>query len=280
VREGTLPCRARTQSALAVSSDYRHWFLVNASPDIRLQIETFAPLRPQGPIRETPVQAVVLTDAELDHTIGLLSLRETRVLRLYATEWVHTALSVWNPLLRTLRAYCEIDQQPIRAGETVSLHGVDGVNRGLQCQAFATGGAKAVAFAPPGTPPPDATIGYRFTDTRTGQSLVYAPGVQELNTDVRKQLRDCACVFFDGTCWEDDELPRLGISSKTSRAMGHVPISGPDGSLEPLAALKIRRKVYIHINNTNPVLIDNSPQRRAVEGRGIEIAFDGMEIEI
>jgi pyrroloquinoline quinone biosynthesis protein B len=223
---------------------------------------------------------MVLTDAELDHTIGLLCLRETRVLRIYATEWVHRAVSDWNPLLRTLRAYCEIDWQRLRLREPVELRGVDGLDSGLRCQAFATGGDKTVAFAPKPEPHSEAVVGYRITDTSTGRTLVYAPGVQELNTTVKDQLRDCASLFFDGTCWEDDELLRLGISRKTSRAMGHVPISGSGGSLEQLAALDVRRRVYIHINNTNPILIDNSRERQAVEARGIEVAVDGMEMEI
>src|SRR5262249_9058748 len=280
-REGSLPCRPGTQSSLAVSADQRHWFLFNASPDIRSQIEAFPPLWPRDRVRYTPIQAVVLSDAELDHTIGLLSLREGRCLRIYATEWVYTALSQWNPILRTLSAYCEVDWQPVRLQETVSLRGVGEVDFGLHCQAFSTGGKKTVTFAPPAaTPHPEATVGYRLTDTRTGRALVYLPAVQELNAEVRNQLQDCACLFFDGTCWYDDELVRLGINGKTARAMGHLPVGGDGGSLEQLAGLKIGRKVYIHLNNTNPLLIENSPQRRAVEAQGIEIAVDGMEMEI
>jgi pyrroloquinoline quinone biosynthesis protein B len=279
-RDGSLPCQPRTQSSVAVSADYRHWFLFNASPDIRSQIEAFPPLRPEGPIRHTPIQAVVLSDAELDHTVGLLSLRETRSLRVYATKWVYTALSEWNPILRTLGAFCEVEWQPVRLQESMSLREADGADSGLQCQAFPTASGKAVAFAPDPSPHPEATVGYRLTDPRTGRSLVYLPAVHELNTGIREQLRGCACVLFDGTCWLDDELPRLGISGKTARAMGHLPIGGPGGSLEQLAALEIGRKIYIHINNTNPILIENFPERRAVEAKGIEIAVDGMEMEI
>jgi pyrroloquinoline quinone biosynthesis protein B len=279
VRNGSLSCRPGTQSSIAVSTDYRHWFLFNASPDIRRQVEAFPPLWPAH-VRHTPIQAVVLSDAELDHTVGLLSLREARSLRVYATEWVHTAISTWNPILRTLGAFCEIDWQPVRLQETVSLCGPEGVDGGLRCQAFSTASTKTVAFAAEPTPHPEATVGYRLTDARTGRTLVYAPAVQELTAAVRDQLRDCACVLFDGTCWDDDELARLGIAGKTARAMGHLPIGGAGGSLEPFAALDVRRKVYIHINNTNPVLIENSPQRRAVEAREIEVAFDGMEVEV
>jgi pyrroloquinoline quinone biosynthesis protein B len=279
-RDGSLPCRPRTQSSIAVSADYRHWFLFNASPDIRSQIEAFPQLWPQGSVRHTPIQAVVLSDAELDHTAGLLALREGRSLRVYATEWVYTAISRWNPILRTLRAYCEVEWQPVRLQETLALRGANGVDSGLACQAFSTAGNKTVAFAADPTPHPEVTVGYRLTDTRTGRALVYVPGVQEWSAAVRQQLQNCACVLFDGTCWYDDELARLGIGGKTSRAMGHLPVGGADGSLEQLAALDSARKVYIHINNTNPLLIENSPQRRAVEARGIEIAVDAMELEV
>ena len=279
-RDGSVPVLPRTQSSLAISPDQEHWFLVNASPDIRMQLEGVPRHRPRDQVRGAPIEAVVLSDAELDHTIGLLSLRETWRLRIYATRWVYTALREWNPLLRTLAAYCEVDWRPVNLQEIVPLWGAEASDSGLRCQAFSTGSTKTVAFAQQSIADPEATVGYRISDTRTGRTLVYLPAVQELNAAVRDQLNDCACVFFDGTCWDDDELPRLRISGKTSRAMGHLPIGGKDGSLEQLAALDIGRKVYIHINNTNPILIDNSPQRRAVEAHDIEVAVDGMEMEI
>jgi pyrroloquinoline quinone biosynthesis protein B len=280
MRDASRPCRPRTQSSIALSADYRHWFLFNASPDIRSQIEAFGPLWPQGEVRRTPIQGIVLSDAELDHTLGLLSLREARILRVYATTWVHAALSEWNPILRTLGAYCTVDWQPVRLGDVLPLCGPDGVDSGLQCRAFATLSTKTVAFAAGSAGHPEATVGYRVTDRRTGRTLVYMPAVQELNAEVRSQLQDCACLLVDGTCWYDDELARLGIGGKTARAMGHLPISGAGGSLEQLATLDIARKVYIHINNTNPLLIEDSPERRAVEAQGIEVAVDGLEIEI
>ena len=280
VREGTRPCRARTQSSIALSADYRQWFLFNASPDLRSQIEAFPPLRPRGAVRGTPIQGLVLSDAELDHTLGLLSLREGRVLRLYATAWVHRALSAWNPLLRTLGAYCPVDWQPVRLGHVVPLCGVDGVDSGLRCQAVALPGTKTVAFAAEPGAHPEASVGYRVTDWRTGGTLVYMPALPELSVDVRRAIAGCACLLVDGTCWSDDEMARLGIGGKTARAMGHLPIGGAGGSLEQLAALDIARTVYIHINNTNPLLLEDSPERRAVEAQGIEVAADGLELEI
>ncbi len=280
VRDGSLPCRGRTQSSIAVSADYQRWFLFNASPDIRSQINAFPPLWPQGEVRHTPIQGIVLSDAELDHTLGLLSLREARHLRIYATERVYTALNEWNPLLRTLSTYCTVEWQPVRLQEVLPLSQSDGADSGLLCQAFPTPSMKTVAFAAEPVGHPEANVGYRITDVRTGRTLVYLPAVQELHAAIRSQLQDCTCLFIDGTCWFDDELARLGIGSKTARAMGHLPMAGDNGSLEQLAALDIDRIVYIHINNTNPLLIENSSQRQTVEAHGIEVAFDGMEMEI
>ena len=280
VRDGSLLCRGRTQSSIAVSADNQHWFLFNASPDIRSQIEACRPLWPQGGVRHTPIQGIVLSDAEIDHTLGLLSLRETGSLHLYTTEWVYSALTQWNPLLRTLGAYCAINWHPMRLHEIVVLPKVDETESGLRCQAFPTYSTKTVAYASQSAFNWEAVVGYRITDVRTNRTLVYMPAVQDLNEAVLSQIQDCACLLIDGTCWEDDELVRLTISSKTARAMGHLPIAGEKGSLEQLARSNIDRIVYIHLNNTNPLLIENSAQRQAVEAHGIEVAFDGMEMEI
>ncbi|GAC1401509.1 MAG: hypothetical protein NVSMB49_16140 [Ktedonobacteraceae bacterium] len=223
----------------------------------------------------------MLSDAELDHTLGLLSLRQARYLRIYATEWVYTALNEWNQLLRTLSNYCTVEWQPVRLQDVIPLYRSDGIDSGLRCQAFPTCSSKVVAFADETAAHPEASVGYRITDRRTGGTLVYLPAVQDLHaTTVRDNLRDCACLLIDGTCWYDDELVRLGISNKTARAMGHLPIAGDGGSLEQLAVLNIEHVIYIHINNTNPLLIENSAQRQTVEAYGIEVAFDGMEKEL
>jgi len=280
VRDESLPCTPRTQSSIAVSADYRHWFLFNASPDIRSQINASPVLCPQQTIRHTPIQGIVLTDAEMDHTLGLLSLRETRSQRIYATEWVYNALTHWNPLLRTLSTYCTVEWQQVQLDVPIALRHIDGKDSGLQCQPFTTLSNKTVTYAAEQTVHPESVVGYRITDTHTGQALVYMPAVQELNDTVCHQLQNCVGLLIDGTCWYDDELSRLGISQKTARAMGHLPIGGADGSLEQLATLSIERIIYIHINNTNPLLIENSPQRHAVEERGLAVAFDGMEMEI
>ncbi len=271
VRDGSRPCSSRTQSSVAVSADYRRWFLLNASPDVRAQIESFPALHPRE-VRESPVQAVLLTDAELDHTLGLLLLREADGLEVHATEAVQKTLGKGMSLLPTLDAYTNVEWRTIVTGKEVSLAD------GLSYRAFDAPTNKRARF---GTGEDgESVVGYRITDEHTGRALVYLPGAQELTASVLAQLEDCTCLLFDGTCWQDDELIRLGIAGKTSRDMGHLPISGADGSLKQLAPLSIERKIYIHINNTNPILLEDSPERRTVEEHGFEVAADGLELEI
>jgi pyrroloquinoline quinone biosynthesis protein B len=271
VRVGTRPCQARTQSAIAVSADYRRWFLFNASPDIRAQIESFPALQP-GDGRATPVQAVLLTDAEIDHTLGLLLLREGRALELHATSSVQETLCEGTAILPTLEAYCPVKWRSVIPGADVYL------GTGLSYRAFDVPTNKPTRFTA-GTEY-GRVVGYRLTDEASGRVAVYLPGVQELTAVVRAQLDDCACLLVDGTCWQDDELMRLGLAGKTAREMGHLPIDGPGGSLEQLSPLPIDRKIYVHINNTNPILLDDAPERRTVEQHGMEVAADGLEVRI
>jgi pyrroloquinoline quinone biosynthesis protein B len=274
VRDGSRPARPRTQSSIAVSPDDRRWFLFNISPDVRAQIESFPPLHPSSdPLggRAVPLQAVLLTDAELDHTLGLLLLREGRALEIHATEAVRDTLYDGTSLLRTLEAYCPVKWQPVIPGADVLLAD------GLWYRAFDVPTTKRARFGT-GTRK-GRVVGYRLTDERSGRTLVYLPSVQDL-TAVRDQLDDCACLLVDGTCWRDDELIRLGLAGKTAREMGHLPIDGPDGSLEQLAPLPIERTIYTHINNTNPILLEDAPERRVLRQRGMEVAVDGLELRI
>jgi len=275
VRDGSRPCRPRTQSSIAVSPDRRRWFLLNASPDVGAQFGSCPDLHPsRGPdgAREVPLQAVLLTDAELDHTLGLLLLREGRGLVLHATEAVHDTLCDGNSLLRTLGAYCPVEWRPVVPGTRVPL------GDGLSYRAFDVPTTKRARFGP--TAAAGRVVGYRLTDERSGRTLVYLPCVQELTAAVRAELGDCACLLVDGTCWRDDELIRLGLAGRTAREMGHLPISGPGGSLGQLSPLPIERKIYIHINNTNPILLEDTLERRAVEEHGLEVAADGLELQI
>ena len=275
VRDGSRPARPRTQSSIAVSPDGRRWFLFNASPDVGAQLASCSALYPaSGPdgARAVPLEAVLLTDAELDHTLGLLLLREGRGLVLHATEAVHDTLCDGTSLLRTLTAYCPVEWRPVVPGTSVPLA------EGLSCRAFDVPTTKRARFGPAAAT--GRVVGYRLTDERSGRALVYLPCVQELTAAVRAELDDCACLLVDGTCWRDDELIRLGLAGKTARAMGHLPIDGPGGSLGPLSALPIERKIYIHINNTNPILLEDAPERRVVERHGMEVAVDGLELKI
>jgi pyrroloquinoline quinone biosynthesis protein B len=271
VRTGSRPCVPRTQSSIAVSADRQRWFLINASPDIRSQIESFPELHPTDG-RLVRLQAVLLTDAELDHALGLLLMREGRGLELHATESVHETLVSGTGVLRTLEAYCPVKWQPVLAGAEVAL------DDGLSYRAFDVPTVKPVRF--PGAAAYGRVVGYRVIDTNTDRTMVYLPCVQRLTRDVLGELAGCSVLLVDGTCWRDDEMPRLGLASKTSRDMGHVPIEGPDGSLEALSPLPIDRKVYIHMNNTNPILIEDSPERRLLDRHGLEVATDGLELEI
>jgi pyrroloquinoline quinone biosynthesis protein B len=254
-----------------VSVDYQRWFLFNASPDIRAQIESFRALQPNDG-RATPLQAVLLTDAEIDHTLGLLLLREARALELHATPAVHEALYDGTSVLRTLEAYCPVKWRPVVTGADVPLE------NGLSYQAFDVPTNKPTRFRTEREQ--GRVVGYRLTDEASGRDVVYLPGVQELTAAVRAQLDGCTCLLVDGTCWHDDELIRLGLAGKTARDMGHLPIGGPGGSLEQLSQLPIERKIYVHINNTNPILLDDAPERRIVERSGMEVATDGLEVRL
>jgi pyrroloquinoline quinone biosynthesis protein B len=261
----------RTQSSVAVSADQRSWFLINASPDVRTQIEAFPGLHPHAD-RTTPLEAVLLTDAELDHTLGLLLLREAGALRLYTTPAVHKTLCDGSGVLRTLERYCPVEWRAVTPGTDLPLAD------GLTCRAFDVPTTKRDRFGT-GTDH-GRVVGYRLTDERTGGTLVYLPGVQALTPDVRAEIAGCTCLLIDGTCWRDDELVRLGLAGKTSREMGHLPVGGPDGSLAQLPSLGARRTIFVHMNNTNPILLDDTPERRAVADSGMEVAMDGLEVEV
>ncbi|MGE3414355.1 MAG: pyrroloquinoline quinone biosynthesis protein PqqB [Dehalococcoidia bacterium] len=269
VRSGAVP--ARSQSSVAVSADRGRWFLINASPDVRTQIEAFPDLHPRDD-RTTPLEAVLLTDSELDHTLGLLLLREGDALRVYATPAAHKTLSDGSALLRTLERYCPVEWRPVVPGADFPL------DEGLSCRAFDVPTTKRARFGS-GTEH-GRVVGYRLTDERSGGTLVYLPGVQALTPALRAEIEGCACLLIDGTCWRDDELVRLGLAAKTSRAMGHVPIDGPDGSLALLGSTTIGRTIYVHMNNTNPILLEDAPERRIVEDSGMEVAMDGLEVEV
>lgn len=272
VRDGSRPARPRTQSSVAVSADGDRWVLLNASPDIHRQIESFPPLRPR-PGRESPISLVLLTDGELDHTLGLLLLREARGVRVGGTTATKDLLRNGSGLLPVLQAYCPVEWTDVVLGADIPL------GDGLTGRAFDVPTGKRPRF-PGVTQGKGRVVGYRIADARDGTAMVYLPGVPELTPEILDQTAGCAALLVDGTCWTDDEMIALGLAGKTARDMGHQPVSGPGGSLDALTALPVPRKVYVHLNNTNPLLLEDSPQRRHVEERGLEIAYDGLELEI
>jgi pyrroloquinoline quinone biosynthesis protein B len=283
VREGSRPATPRTQSSIAVSADRSTWFLVNASPDLRAQIEATRALQPRWG-RETPIGAVLLTDAELDHTMGLLLLREGPGVTVHATDASFETLRDGTGFLTALERYTKVERRRVVPGETVALA------EGLTYTAFDVPTVKKNRFAGDaanrsstiGSSSSDAgrVVGYRFTDTATGRRAVYLPGVQEIVPAVHDELAGADVVLLDGTTWTDDEMIRLGLASKTARDMGHLAVDGPGGSLEVLAGLPAQRRIYVHINNTNPMLLEDSPEHAAVTARGVEIGVDGLEVEV
>ena len=265
--------RPRTQSSLAIRGADGPWFLANASPDLRQQLEALSAGAGNG-VRAGPAAGVLLTDAEIDHTAGLLLLRESSTaIRVYGSAAVHRALADGYPVLPILGRYCGVDWRTLEPGRSVALDGSS-----LEVEAFAAGGD-----APRYLADAEADVeacGLVFRDRATGGVLTYVPGLARLDEAVLERLRASDVVLVDGTFWRDDELAALGISERTARQMGHVPLSGPGGSLEALARLERPRTILVHINNTNPVLLERSPEREAVERAGVEVAHDGLEVEL
>jgi pyrroloquinoline quinone biosynthesis protein B len=278
VREGGVRLSPRTQDSLAVSGDGERWFVFNTSPDIARQIEAFPSLHPQGP-RHSPIQAILLTDSELDHLLGLFSLRESHPLVIYSTEHVWRGLVEFNAMFTTLRRFPEqVTWRQIKLGVEEELSGTDGVPGGLSVVALPAPGK--LPFHLEGRMPadPEENVGLRLRDRSSGRTAVYLPGVARLDEGLLQAVGTPDCLFFDGTFWSSEELIQLGLSSRCAEDMAHLPIGGSTGSMTGLAGISARRKIYIHINNTNPILPLDSPERRAVEDAGWEVAEDGLEI--
>ncbi len=263
----------RTQSSVAISADGRRWYLLNASPDIRAQVATLPAEEPVG-TRHVPVDGVLLTDAELDHTLGLVLLREARRLPLYATARTAQILDEDSHLLPTMRAFGEFPVTTLPLRRAVPILHREGADAGLTVEAFPVPGHAPRFAADAGT---GHTVGLLI---RHGTAaMAYVPGCGALVPDVLDRLDNAALVLVDGTFWSDDELTALGIGDRTARAMGHQPIAGANGSLAALAGLP-GRVVYVHINNTNPILLEHSPERAAVAAAGVTVGDDGMSFSL
>ena len=280
LREGTIRAQARTQECVAVSADGAAWLLLNCSPEIRQQIEGFPGLHPRGP-RDSPIAAILVTNGDLDHCLGLLSLRESHPLVVYATEPVRRGFVEDNVLYRTLERFPgQVTWRTLKLGGDEAIVGPDGRPTGLAVTPLAVPGKPPIHLEHRAPPAPEDNIGVRVREQATGRVLAYCSAAAAVTDDMRRALDGADAVFFDGTFWSSDELPALGLGTKRAEEMAHLPVGGPGGSLARLAGLRARRRVYIHINNTNPMLRDDSAERAQVDAAGWEIAGDGMEVRL
>lgn len=276
-RNGTIKAKARTQSSIAVSTTGSDWLLFNTSPDILTQLKNTPVLQPARNVRDTGIASIFLLDAQIDHTTGLLMLREhNRKLKIWCTEPVHEDLSQGNPLFSVLKHYCDVDWNPVKPNDILqNLPGVAGVDIKV---------LPLTSNAPPYSPRrdrpvPGDTVGVLMSDQNTGKKVFYAPGLGEFDSAVDDAMQQADVVLVDGTMWNDDEMQQAGISTNTARAMGHLPQSGANGMLQWLERLPATtRKILIHINNTNPILDEAGAERQQLTERNIEVAFDGMTI--
>ena len=281
VRAGTVRAHARTQSSIAVRGhqDAASWALVNASPDVLIQLRAHEDFQPARSPRDTAIAAVVLVDGQVDHTTGLYMLREsTRPWPLWCTDAVYADLTRGNPLIEVLSHYCRIERRRI------SLDGagfaVDGVP-GIRWHALPVAGKPAPYSRNRESPVAGDNVALLITDESTRKTLFYAPGLEDIDAATWQAMQSAACVLVDGTFWSDDEMLRLGLSRKRARDIGHLAQSGPGGMLERLGRLPgATRKILIHINNTNPILDEDSAERAELARRGVEVARDGMEIDL
>jgi len=277
LRNGSLRAKARTQSSIAISDDGENWILCNASPDIRAQLESFPRLQPARGPRDTAIGAIILLDSQIDHTTGLLTLREGCPHEVWCTEMVHQDLSTGFPLFKMLEHW----------------------NGGLRWNPIALEGSFTIATcpnlnitpiplrssAPPysphrNDPHPGDNIGLLIEDRKTGGTLFYAPGLGQVSPELLELMRSADCLLVDGTLWRDDEMRVREVGTKLGSEMGHLHQSGPGGMIEVLDGMPAARKILIHINNTNPILDEDSAERAVLDEHGIEVSFDGMSIEL
>ena len=282
-RSGDSAALQRTQSSIAVSVEDEHWFLFNASPDLRQQITANDVLHPRQGLRHSPIQGVVLTNADVDHIAGLLNLRESQPLCLYGTSKVLNVLQA-NSIFNVLNPKF-VKRNTLTLGESVELSFPNGSPSGIVVVPFAVPGKvalwledknKDVALAAVG----EDTIALEVRNSSGGTEFFYVPGCAEMTDDLAARLRNAPLVFFDGTLWRDDEMIRDDVGIKTGKRMGHMSLSGEDGTIAAFKNLQVARKVFIHINTTNPVLLEDSEERALATRAGWEVSYDGMEIII
>jgi pyrroloquinoline quinone biosynthesis protein B len=282
-RAGDPKAPPRTQSSLAVSADGERWVVINASPDIRQQIEATPALHPRRGKRDSPIASVVLTNGDVDHIAGLLTLRENHPLAVYATARVLAILSE-NSIFSVLDPAC-VDRRRIAPGETFEAADREGRGTGVRIEAFPVPGKVARHREDPSAGPdfgtaPEDTIGLSISSRNSDAACFYIPGCAALSPALAERLRGAPLLLFDGTLFRDDEMLAAGVGAKTGRRMGHISVSGPDGAVAACAPLGIARKIFVHVNNTNPILLADTPERAEVEAAGWEVAYDGMAIRL
>lgn len=270
----------RTQASIAVTADQDHWFLFNASPDLRQQIEANDCLHPRDGLRSSPISGVVLTGGDVDAIAGLLTLRERHVFTVHATAEIHDILDA-NPIFEVL-ARDIVARHRVALETPFPLSLPDGAPSGLSVTLFAVPGKVPLYLEASAEPPPivesPATVGAAITDGC--RRVMFVPGCAQMTASLARRLDGADAVLFDGTLWTDDEMLRAGTGSKTGRRMGHMSVSGPDGTLAAFAGIEVRRKILLHINNSNPILLSDSPEYAQVTTAGWEVAYDGLEIKL
>jgi pyrroloquinoline quinone biosynthesis protein B len=277
VRLGTGRAHARTQESIAISGDGESWFVINASPEIRAQVESFSGLWPREK-RHSPIAGILLTNGDLDHCLGLLSLRESHPLVVYATESVRAGFVEGNVLYGTLERFPrQVEWRSLVLGRDQVL---GNQRSGLRVTAIPAPGKLPLHLESSRTPSPEDGVGLVIHDERSGGRLVYFSGVAGPSVEVTKAAEGADALFFDGTFWSSDELIRAGLGTRRAEEMAHWPVGGREGSLVFLSQVGARRRILIHVNNTNPILREDSDERLAVTAAGVEVAEDGMELTL
>ena len=272
-----------TQASIAISADGEHWFLINASPDLRQQLIATRQLHPKaGRLRHSPVAGVVLTNSEVDAVAGLLSMREGSPFTIYAHPRVLAILKA-NSIFNVL-SEANVRRQPIAIDAAFAPVLPDGSPSGIEILPFAVPGKGAWYLEgkthPAGNDGAGDTLGLRISDKASGKHLYFLAACARVTPELKQRIVGASLVFFDGTVWRDDELIVAGLGAKTGQAMGHISMSGEDGAIAALADLGIDRKVFLHINNSNQALLQDSPERKTAEGAGWQIPADGTEITL
>ncbi len=272
-----------TQASVAISADDRHWFLVNASPDLRQQLIATPRLHPAvGNLRHSPIAGVILTNGEVDAVAGLLSMREGSPFTIYAHQRVLSILqanSIFNVLSGT-----KVRREPVAIDEPFEPALPDGAGSGIEILPFVVPGKRAWYLEgkahPAGSDGAGDTLGLRIADKATGRHFYFLAACKQVTPELKQRLEGASLIFFDGTVWRDDELIAAGLGNKTGQSMGHISMSGDDGAIAALADLGIDKKIFLHINNSNPALLRDSAEREAAERAGWQIPADGMEITL